>query len=169
MRTAIVEVLPKVTHRLCSWHLEKNCFQRVKDTEFRKVFKKSLYANFEISEFEEYWKTSVVFLGLHDNSWVQSAYKMRESWAMAYLRGTFCAGYKITLRCEGINTFIKGFLQATDSILELVHSLDQAVKDYWNNEVTVQFYSTYYSPVLTTGLEAMELFASKVYTRALFK
>ncbi|KAL4375239.1 hypothetical protein AHAS_Ahas05G0261900 [Arachis hypogaea] len=54
MRMTIVEVLPMVTHRLCGWHLEKNCVKRVKDTEFRKVFKKSLYANFEISDFEEY-------------------------------------------------------------------------------------------------------------------
>ncbi|XP_016199973.1 protein FAR1-RELATED SEQUENCE 5-like [Arachis ipaensis] len=34
MRMAIVEVLSMATHRLCGWHLEKNCVQRVKDTEF---------------------------------------------------------------------------------------------------------------------------------------
>ncbi|XP_015959835.1 protein FAR-RED ELONGATED HYPOCOTYL 3-like [Arachis duranensis] len=112
---------------------------------------------------------SVVSLGLHDNSWVHSTYEMRESWATTYLRGTFCAGYRTTLKCEGINAFIKGFLKSTDSILELVHSLDRVVKDYRNNEVTAQFYFTYYSPVLTTGLDSIELFASKVYTRAVFK
>ncbi|KAL4380800.1 hypothetical protein AHAS_Ahas04G0069700 [Arachis hypogaea] len=31
MRTAIAEVMPMATHRLCGWHLEKNCVQRVKD------------------------------------------------------------------------------------------------------------------------------------------
>ncbi|KAL4381139.1 hypothetical protein AHAS_Ahas04G0103600 [Arachis hypogaea] len=71
--------------------------------------------------------------------------------------------------CGGINAFIKGFLKSTDSILELINSLDQVVKDYWNNEVTAQFYSTYYTPVLTTGLDSIELFASKVYTRAVFR
>ncbi|XP_025675870.1 protein FAR1-RELATED SEQUENCE 5-like [Arachis hypogaea] len=54
MRAAIAEVMPTVTHRLCGWHLEKNCVQMVKDTEFCKVFKKALYANFEIDDFEEY-------------------------------------------------------------------------------------------------------------------
>ncbi|XP_015953803.1 protein FAR1-RELATED SEQUENCE 9-like [Arachis duranensis] len=87
---------------------------------------------------------------------------------MAYLRGTFCARYRTTSRCEGINAFIKGFIKSTDSMLELVHSLDRVVKDYQNNEVTAQFYSTYYSPVLMTGLVSIELFASKVYTRAFF-
>ncbi|RYQ84001.1 hypothetical protein Ahy_B10g102894 isoform B [Arachis hypogaea] len=88
---------------------------------------------------------------------------------MAYLRGTFCAGYRTTSRCEGINAFIKDFLKSTESILELVHSLDRVVKDYWNNEVTAQFYSTYYSLVLTTELDSIELFASKVYTQAVFR
>ncbi|RYR31866.1 hypothetical protein Ahy_B01g056801 [Arachis hypogaea] len=142
---------------------------RVKETEFRKVFQKALYANLDINEFEEYWKTAVESLGLQDNIWVQSTYDSRESWAMAYLRGTFCAGYRTTSRCEGINAFVKGFLRSTDSILELVHSLDRVVKDYRNNEVTAQFYSTYYTPVLTTGLNSIELFASKVYTRAVFR
>ncbi|KAL4344998.1 hypothetical protein AHAS_Ahas11G0234400 [Arachis hypogaea] len=169
MRAAITEVIPTAKHRLCSWHLEKNCVQRVKETEFRKVFQKALYANLDINEFEEYWKTAVESLGLQDNIWVQSTYDSRESWAMAYLRGTFCAGYRTTSRCEGINAFIKGFLRSTDSILELVHSLDRVVKDYQNNEVTAQFYSTYYTPVLTTGLDSIELFASKVYTRAVFR
>ncbi|RYQ79722.1 hypothetical protein Ahy_Scaffold1g106590 isoform K [Arachis hypogaea] len=169
MRAAIAEVFPAARHRLCGWHLEKNCVQRVKDTEFRKVFKKAMYANFEVEDFEEYWKTAVESLGLQNNSWVQQTYEVKESWATAYLRGTFCAGYRTTSRCEGINAYIKGFLKSTDSILELVHSLDRVVKVYRNNEVTVQFYSTYYSPVLTTGLDSIELFASKLYTRAVFR
>ncbi|KAL4327898.1 hypothetical protein AHAS_Ahas13G0146100 [Arachis hypogaea] len=135
MRTAIAEVMPTVTHRLCGWHLEKNCVQRVKEAEFCKVFRKAIYANFEISEFDEYWKASVESLGLDDNNWVKCTYECRESWAMAYLRETFCAGYRTTSRCEGINAFIKGFLKSTDSILELMHSLDWVVKDYRNNEL----------------------------------
>ncbi|RYR78210.1 hypothetical protein Ahy_A01g002942 [Arachis hypogaea] len=155
MRAAIAEVFPATRHRLCG----------VKDTEFRKVFKKAMYANFEVEDFEEYWKKAVESLGLQNNSWVQSTYELKESWATAYLRGTFCAGYRTTSRCEGINAYIRGFLKSTDSILELVHSLDRVVKDYRNNE----FYSTYYSPVLTTGLDSIELFASKLYTRAIFR
>ncbi|RYQ79720.1 hypothetical protein Ahy_Scaffold1g106590 isoform B [Arachis hypogaea] len=130
MRAAIAEVFPAARHRLCGWHLEKNCVQRVKDTEFRKVFKKAMYANFEVEDFEEYWKTAVESLGLQNNSWVQQTYEVKESWATAYLRGTFCAGYRTTSRCEGINAYIKGFLKSTDSILELVHSLDRVVKVY---------------------------------------
>ncbi|RYR13297.1 hypothetical protein Ahy_B04g070369 isoform B [Arachis hypogaea] len=135
----------------------------------RKVFKKAVYANLDVTEFEEYWSTAVESLGLMNNSWVKSTYELRHSWATAYLRGTFCVGYRTTSRCEGINAFIKGFLKSTNSLLELVQSLDRVVKDYRNNEVTTQFYSSYYTPVLTTGLDNIELFAAKTYTRAVFK
>ncbi|XP_072071841.1 uncharacterized protein [Arachis hypogaea] len=50
MRTAIAEVMPSAKHRLCAWHLEKNCVQRVKEAEFWKVFKKAIYANFDVDE-----------------------------------------------------------------------------------------------------------------------
>ncbi|XP_015931576.1 protein FAR1-RELATED SEQUENCE 5-like [Arachis duranensis] len=146
MRAAIAEVLPSSRHRLCAWHLEKNCVMRVKDPQFRKVFKKVVYANFDVAEFEEYWKTAVESLGLMNNSWVKSTYEIRHSWATAYLRGTFCAG-----------------------LLELVQRLDRVVKDYRNNEVTAQFFSQYYTPVLTTGLDKIELFASRIYIRTVFK
>ncbi|XP_025692499.1 protein FAR1-RELATED SEQUENCE 5-like [Arachis hypogaea] len=138
MRVAIAEVLPSAKYRLHGWHLKKNCIQRVKEPEFRKVFKKAVYANFDIEEFEEYWKTAVESLELMNNSW-------------------------------GINAFIKGFLKSINSILKLVHNLDWVVKYCHNNEVTTQFFSSYYTPVLTTGLDLIELFASKIYTIAVFK
>ncbi|RYR13813.1 hypothetical protein Ahy_B04g070602 isoform G [Arachis hypogaea] len=134
MRTAIAEVMPSAKHRLCAWHLEKNCVQRVKEAEFWKVFKKAIYANFDVDEFERYWRTSIESLSLGQNTWVQLTYDIKESWATAYLRGRFYAGYRTTSRCEGINSFIKVFLKSTDSILELVHSLDRVVKDYRNND-----------------------------------
>ncbi|RYR13812.1 hypothetical protein Ahy_B04g070602 isoform H [Arachis hypogaea] len=138
MRTAIAEVMPSAKHRLCAWHLEKNCVQRVKEAEFWKVFKKAIYANFDVDEFERYWRTSIESLSLGQNTW-------------------------------GINSFIKVFLKSTDSILELVHSLDRVVKDYRNNDVTAQFYSTYYTSIPLTGLDAIELSALKLYTRAVFR
>ncbi|CAN1129887.1 Protein FAR1-RELATED SEQUENCE 5 [Linum perenne] len=35
MSIAITKVFPKATHRLCSWHLDKNVAQHVKDTQFK--------------------------------------------------------------------------------------------------------------------------------------
>ncbi|RYQ99415.1 hypothetical protein Ahy_B07g087357 isoform K [Arachis hypogaea] len=128
MRAAIDDVLPSARHRLCGWHLEKNCVMQVKEPDFRKVFKKEMYANLDVLVFEDHWTTTVQSLGLMNNSWVKSTYELRHSWATTYLQGTFCTGYRTTSRCEGINAFVKGFLKSTNSLLELVHSLDRVVK-----------------------------------------
>ncbi|RYQ99414.1 hypothetical protein Ahy_B07g087357 isoform E [Arachis hypogaea] len=131
MRAAIDDVLPSARHR------------------------KEMYANLDVLVFEDHWTTTVQSLGLMNNSWVKSTYELRHSWATTYLQGTFCTGYRTTSRCEGINAFVKGFLKSTNSLLELVHSLDRVVK--------------YYTPVLITGLDKIELFASKIYTGSVFK
>lgn len=54
MREAIKHVFPNSTHRLCSWHLNKNAGENVKSTEFLECFKKAMYKNFTKDEFEEF-------------------------------------------------------------------------------------------------------------------
>nr|XP_029145217.1 protein FAR-RED IMPAIRED RESPONSE 1-like [Arachis hypogaea] len=70
-----------------------------------------------------------------------------------------------TSRCEAINNFIKRFIGIRQSLLELVQNLEHALRDYRNNELVSQFKTLYGEPVLTTGLEALELFAANFYTR----
>ncbi|RYR53955.1 hypothetical protein Ahy_A06g029204 [Arachis hypogaea] len=89
----------------------------------------------------------------------------RKSWASAYLRNKFCAKFRTTSRCEAINNFIKMFICIHQSLLELVQNLEHALSDYRNNELVSQFKTLYGEPVLTTGLEALELSAANFYTR----
>ncbi|XP_052117552.1 protein FAR-RED IMPAIRED RESPONSE 1-like [Arachis duranensis] len=103
--------------------------------------------------------------GLEENEWVLSEYEKRKSWASAYLRDKFCAGFRTTSRCEAINNFIKRFIGIRQSLLELVQNLEHALRDYRNNELVSQFKTLYGEPVLTTGLEALELSAANFYTR----
>ncbi|XP_025625255.1 protein FAR-RED IMPAIRED RESPONSE 1-like [Arachis hypogaea] len=100
-----------------------------------------------------------------ENEWVLSEYEKRKSWASAYLRDKFCAGFRTTSRCEAINNFIKRFIGIRQSLLELVKNLEHALRDYRNNELVSQFKTLYGEPVLTTGLEALELSAANFYTR----
>ncbi|XP_057730095.1 protein FAR1-RELATED SEQUENCE 5-like [Arachis stenosperma] len=113
MKTAIREIFPNATHRLCGWHIQKN----------------------------------------------------RKSWASAYLRDKFCAEFITTSRCEAINNFIKRFICIRQSLLELVQNLEHALWDYRNNKLVSQFKTLYGEPVLTTGLEALELSTTNFYTR----
>ncbi|XP_025703599.1 protein FAR1-RELATED SEQUENCE 5-like [Arachis hypogaea] len=116
----------------------------------------------------EYWENMIKKYGLEENEWVLDEYQKRKSWASAYLRDKFCAGFRTTSRCEGINNFIKRFIGIRQSLLELVQNLEHALRDYRHNELVSQFKTVYGEPVLTTHLAALELCAANFYTREMF-
>ncbi|KAL4343572.1 hypothetical protein AHAS_Ahas11G0091800 [Arachis hypogaea] len=117
-------------------------------------------------EFEEYWENMIKKkCGLEENESILNEFEKRKSWASAYLRDKFCAGFRTTSRCEAINNFIKRFICIRQSLLELVQNLEHTLRDYRNNELVSQFKTLFGEPVLTTGLEALELSAANFYTR----
>ncbi|XP_025664840.1 protein FAR1-RELATED SEQUENCE 9-like [Arachis hypogaea] len=95
-------------------------------------------------------------------------YKKRHMWESAYLRGKFCAGYRTTSRCEGINSHVKKFLTSRYSIVDLVQNPELVVREYRNNELVAQYTSMYSTPFLTTCLDPIEKCVAAVYTRAIF-
>ncbi|RYR53730.1 hypothetical protein Ahy_A06g028951 [Arachis hypogaea] len=118
-----------------------------------------------IDDFEEYDKK----YRLEKNDWVLNEYEKRKNWASAYLRDKFCAGFRTTSRCEAINNFIKRFICIRQSLIELVQNLEHALRDYRHNELDFQFKTVYGEPVLTTGLDALELSAANFYTRKILE
>ncbi|KAL4294040.1 hypothetical protein AHAS_Ahas18G0188300 [Arachis hypogaea] len=106
--------------------------------------------------------------GLEKNDWVLDEYQKRKSWTSAYLQDKFCAGFRTTSRCEGINNFIKRLIGILQSCLELVHNHEHALRDYRHNELVSQFKTVYGEPVITTRLATLELCAANFYTREIF-
>ncbi|XP_057739897.1 protein FAR1-RELATED SEQUENCE 4-like [Arachis stenosperma] len=105
---------------------------------------------------------------LQDSLWARQVFGKKEMWVNAYLRNKFCAGFKTTSRCEGINAVVKNFLQSKYTILELVQNLELMVRDYRNNELLVQFRTIDTFLVMTTSLDAIERFAMLTYTKEVF-
>ncbi|KAJ1388811.1 protein FAR1-RELATED SEQUENCE 5-like [Sesbania bispinosa] len=95
-------------------------------------------------------------------------YELKWMWATAYLRDNFFAGIRTTSICEGINSFIKRYVQSKNSLVDFLHNFDKVVNEYRHNELTSYFKSTYTQPVMTTALEKYELEASNLYTRNKF-
>nr|XP_029143911.1 protein FAR1-RELATED SEQUENCE 5 isoform X2 [Arachis hypogaea] len=168
MKAAIQEIFPNATHRLCGWHIQRNVTANIKSKGFSDDFRRCLYAPWHPNEFEGYWENMIKKYGLEENEWVLDEYQKRKSWASAYLRDKFCAGFRTTSRCEGINNFIKRFIGIRQSLLELVQNLEHALRDYRHNELVSQFKTVYGEPVLTTRLAALELCAANFYTREMF-
>ncbi|KAL4356776.1 hypothetical protein AHAS_Ahas09G0120500 [Arachis hypogaea] len=168
MKTAIQEIFPNATHRLYGWHIQRNVTVNTKNKGFSDDFRRCLYTPWHLKEFEEYWDNMIKKYRLKENEWVLNEYQKRKSWASAYLRDKFCAGFRTTSRCEGINNFIKRFIGIRQSLLELVQNLEHALRDYRHNELVSQFKMVYKKPVLTTCLAVLEIYAANFYTREMF-
>ncbi|XP_016195369.1 protein FAR-RED IMPAIRED RESPONSE 1-like [Arachis ipaensis] len=147
MKEAINEIFPNTTHKLCGWHLQKNATLKIKDPELCESFQKFIYAKWDVDEFEEEWSKLVEEFGGSDMSWIDKQYENKES----------------------INNFIKRFVHSRHNILELVENLERALQDYHNNKMVSQFKTINSDPVLTTGLPSLELCATNIYTREIFK
>lgn len=157
------------THHLCSWHLQQNANENVKNPNFLEELKRLIYGNLLPEEFEVQWKKIVGKYGLHENNWANKMYKTKEMWATAYLHEKLFCGFRITSVCEGINSFIKRYVQQRSSLVDFLHNFEQAVKEYRHNELMSDFKSSYADPVLTTPLYKYEQCAAKIFTRNTFK
>ncbi|RYR64670.1 hypothetical protein Ahy_A03g010736 [Arachis hypogaea] len=73
-----------------------------------------------VEEFEGEWAQVAEQYGLLNKYWALQLYEKRKMWANAYLRRKFCAGFRTTSRCEGINSHLKKFLLSRHTFLELV-------------------------------------------------
>nr|KYP70173.1 Protein FAR1-RELATED SEQUENCE 7 [Cajanus cajan] len=152
MREAIKQVFPEATHRLCSWHLQKNVCQNVKNNNFWKDFKRVMYSNYTPEKFERLWNELAERHELQDNNWVQQTYQKRFMWATAYLCDNFFAGIRTTSLCEGINSCIKSYLKRKNTIVELLYNFEHSLRDYRYNELFSDFNSFYTEPILSTSL-----------------
>ncbi|KAJ1378725.1 Zinc finger, CCHC-type superfamily [Sesbania bispinosa] len=169
MRDAIKVVFPNACHRLCGWHLNKNACENVKNPKFLDDFKKAMYSNFTPNQFEEFWEEMVSKHGLQGNRWVMKTYDMKEMWATAYLRDKFFARIRTTSQCEGINSLIKAYVRSKNTIIEFIHNFENSLREYKYKELSSDFNSLYFEPVLTTSLQKIERQASKVFTLDIFK
>ncbi|XP_057760657.1 protein FAR1-RELATED SEQUENCE 5-like [Arachis stenosperma] len=167
IREAVRVVFPNATHRLCAWHFEKNVTSNVKDENLRQLFNRWIYADMTVEDFEAEWVQAEANYCLKGAVWWNQVYG-KEMWANTFLCEKFCAGYRTTSRCEGINSVCKNFLESKHSMLDLVQNLELLVREYRNNELMAQFRSIYSVPVMTTSLESLEHHAASIYTRAIF-
>ncbi|KAF1864606.1 hypothetical protein Lal_00039236 [Lupinus albus] len=104
MKNGIKRVFPTAHHRLCAWHICNNARKNVKKNNFHKDFKKVLYADVEIDDFNMMWEELIVKQGLHNNVWASQIFDCGSMWARSYIRGKFYTGLHTTSRCEGLHS-----------------------------------------------------------------
>nr|XP_043616046.1 protein FAR1-RELATED SEQUENCE 11-like [Erigeron canadensis] len=147
MTEAIATEMPTTKHSFCIWHITSkfsSWFAALFRTEYQNWCGDfyTLYKMTSIEEFEHSWPLVVAKYNLQKNNHVQGLYKIRKSWAPAYLRNYFFGGMKSTSRLESINAFIKRFVFSRTSLREFVKQVDLAVEEIGIREVKDKMSST---------------------------
>ncbi|RYR57822.1 hypothetical protein Ahy_A05g023508 [Arachis hypogaea] len=103
------------------------------------------------------------------STWMEKTYETREMWSHCFLRDKFFGYIRTTSQCEGINSLIRFYVNRKNTLIDFMHNLDRALKEYRNNELIADFKSQCSEPVMITSLEVYERSASCYFTRNIFK
>lgn len=168
MKNSIEKVFPTAQHRLCCWHLQRNAATNVHSQMFCQGFVKCMNLKCTTDEFERRWEQLITESGVQNNSWVRDTYLKRSKWAEAYLRGHFWGNMNCTQRSEGMNAFLKKYLDTKLRLYEFVRSFDLALawlRHTEARELTITCNST---PVLSTHWHDFEDQINSLCTRKIF-
>ncbi|XP_020972698.1 protein FAR1-RELATED SEQUENCE 5-like [Arachis ipaensis] len=169
MRDAIKNALPDATHRLCGWHLQRNACENIKNPNFLRDFKGLIYDNNDRRDFDHRWAAILDKHNLVGSTWMEKTYEIRAMWSHCFLRDKFFGYIRMTSQCEGINSLIIFYVNRKNILIDFMHNLDRALKEYRNNELIANFKSQCSEPVMITSLEVYERSASCYFTRNIFK
>ncbi|RYR35348.1 hypothetical protein Ahy_A10g050516 [Arachis hypogaea] len=103
------------------------------------------------------------------NTWMEKMYETREMWSHCFLWDKFFGYIRTTSQCEGINSLIRFYVNRKNTLIDFMHNLDRALKEYRNNKLIADFKSQCSELVMITSLEAYERSASCYFTRNIFK
>ena len=168
MGKAIREVMPEATHRLCSFHLQRNAACHVKIRGFVHDFSKLMFRRVDVERFELEWEKLIESYNLSENGWVNELYEKRTMWAEAYLKGKFFAGTRTTSRCESMHSSFDKVIGRRLSFNEFVQKFEKVLATIRHKETQLDHESEYGKPVCRTPFREFELPASSVYTSTSF-
>ncbi|XP_025636386.1 protein FAR1-RELATED SEQUENCE 9-like [Arachis hypogaea] len=100
---------------------------------------------------------------------MEKMYETRAMWSHYFLWDKFFGYIRTTSQCKGINSLIRFYVNRKNTLIEFMHNLDRALKEYRNNELIANFKSQCSEPVMITSLEVYERSASCYFTRNIFK
>ncbi|XLT64369.1 hypothetical protein HN873_020808 [Arachis hypogaea] len=119
------------------------------------------------------WKVSC-FVESHNHDltppqFAHLTYETREMWSHCFIRDKFFGYIRTTSQCEGINSLIRFYVNRKNTLIDFMHNLDRALKEYRNNDLIADYKSQCSEPLMITSLEVYERSASCYFTRNIFK
>ncbi|RYR62225.1 hypothetical protein Ahy_A04g019643 [Arachis hypogaea] len=100
---------------------------------------------------------------------MEKTYETRAMWSHCFLQDKFFGYIRMTSHCEGINSLIRFYVNRKNTLIDFMHNLDRALKEYRNNELIAEFKSQCSEPVMITLLERAGALNIKVLSTTLDK
>ncbi|XP_042044580.1 protein FAR1-RELATED SEQUENCE 5-like [Salvia splendens] len=173
MSAALASKWPSTYHHLCVWHIFQNAvihlssvFSSFKNT-FAADFSHCIYDYKEESEFLDAWSKMIEKYELKDNQWLARMFSLREIWALAYERNTFCADIITTQRSECMNVVVKYYVSYKNNIVEAFHNFQRLIDDRREKESTEDFKNAQSSHAMIFPFEILK-HVVPVYTHKMF-
>ncbi|XP_073131444.1 protein FAR-RED ELONGATED HYPOCOTYL 3-like [Henckelia pumila] len=109
MEKALQEVMPEIFHGLCTWNLMQNIIKPLgnlmKDgSHFLTDFKRCMYGIDDKTQFKKAWNVLLSQYNVHENTWFQSTYSIKEKWAACYMKKASTIDMKSTQLSESVNS-----------------------------------------------------------------
>nr|XP_048321205.1 protein FAR1-RELATED SEQUENCE 5-like [Ziziphus jujuba var. spinosa] len=123
MTKAIVQSLPNIFHRYCSWHiLEKfsTYLNAITYRDFYKDFQQCIWESECPEEFERKWVTTIEKASLDNNDWLKSIFELRSRWVPAYVNHIFSAGMSSSQRAESSHAFFKKYVSKRNLLMDFI-------------------------------------------------
>ncbi|RYR45177.1 hypothetical protein Ahy_A07g031037 [Arachis hypogaea] len=120
-------------------------------------------------DFDRRWAAILDKHNLVGSTWMEKTYETREMWSHCFIRDKFFGYIRTTSQCEGINSLIRFYVNRKNTLIDFMHNLDRALKEYRNNDLIADYKSQCSEPLMITSLEVYERSASCYFTRNIFK
>ncbi|CAN1154554.1 Protein FAR1-RELATED SEQUENCE 5 [Linum perenne] len=137
MSSAIKSEFPEATYRLCSWHLNNNVTQHVKNHKFRSEWTRFVKADYPSSEaWLADWNAFLEDCTLSDNTWINTNLTLkREDWADTYFRKKFFA----ELREEELRLDYQSIHSTPEIQSKALKSLEESVAAVYSLKAFLKF------------------------------
>ncbi|KAK1680438.1 hypothetical protein QYE76_041286 [Lolium multiflorum] len=165
---AIGEVFSGVSHRICSFHIEKNMEMHLPNKSLNE-FRTLLYYTTSEQVFEERWHAFYrKWQSPKTRTWMKRMYTKRKLWAAAYLSQGFWLGMKSNQRSESLNSCLHLHLDGEMTTFDMIMHYDNAIVRLRENEAHDDCTASQTTPVAITNFRELEVAAAKIFTPAVF-
>jgi zinc finger SWIM domain-containing protein 3 len=141
MGIAIANMMPDVSHGLCTWHISENATKHLishNDDEMDCVaeFRTCIFGYEDEGEFENAFSTIQRKVG---GTWLPFVYKERKKWAYCYMKDVFSLGIRSTQLSESLNKDLKNYLKSDLDIVRFFNHFERVVADKREKEVISEY------------------------------